>query len=148
MATGCFVLFVSLLGCSWLSSTGPTSTNTPDEMFEALVQSPLPTSISHLEGAGDTWQGHSVYLRFQAPSSFIEDYTAQDFEEVPCESVLTYLWLPDESYNVFHPPWQPEEVTRGRCFRSQGSVGETWIGEQYLLWDTSTNEIYFYGLGI
>lgn len=148
LVISCFILVMTSIGCSLLSLPGPTSNNTPEEMFEALIQSPIPADITNLEGAGDTWQGHSIYLRFQATSTFIEAYIAQEFEEVPCETLVGYLELPDRSYDVFDPSWEPEKVTSGRCFRSEGPVGESWIGQQYLLWDISKNVVYFYGLGI
>lgn len=116
-------------------------------MFEALIQSPVPAEVTNLEGVGDTWQGHSVYLRFQVRPVYLEAYTANRFETVPCERILPYLALPHPNYDVFDPPWEPEGIENGICYRSRGFVGETWLGEQFILWDAVTNTVYFYGVG-
>lgn len=136
-----------LMSCNFLSSAGPSSTNTPEEMFEALIQSPVPADISHLEGTGDTWQGHSIYLRFQAEPAFLNSYLNDQFELMPCEKVLSSLKLPHSDYDVFNPPWKPEDVVGGKCYRSKGFAGETWLGEQFILWDSQTNTVYFYSVG-
>ncbi len=140
-------LAICLAGCGFGPSSGPTSGNTPEQMFEALIQSPLPAEVTHLEGVGDTWQGHSIYLRFQADPAFMEAYLSDRFETVPCEEILSYFALPNPNYDVFDPPWRPEDAASGICYRSKGWVGETWRGEQFILWDSETNTVYFYGVG-
>lgn len=142
-----FVLAICLASCSVQPSSGPTSGNTPEQMFEALIQSPLPAEVSSLEGTGDTWQGHSIYLRFQVEPTFLEAYLKDDFETVPCDTILLHFELPNPSYDIFNPSWKPEDVVNGICYRSKGFVGEAWLGEQFILWDTVTNTVYFYGVG-
>ncbi len=116
-------------------------------MFEALIQSPIPSEIRDLQGTGDTWQGHSLYLRFQVEPTFLEAYLQDDFESVPCVTILDRFELPAPSYDVFDPPWKPTEVPHALCYRSKGFVGEKWLGEQFFLWDVVTNTVYFYGFG-
>lgn len=142
-----FALAIYLVSCGFHPSPRPTSGNTPEQMFEALIQSPLPTEVTNLEGTGDTWQGHSIYLRFQVEPAFLEAYMGDNFESVPCDAIFSYFELPNPTYDVFSPSWKPEDVTGGICYRSKGFLGETWLGEQFILWDSVTNSVYFYGVG-
>lgn len=143
----CLVLIMLLARCNFAPPAGPASGNTPEQMFEALIQSPLPPNVTDLEGTGDTWQGHSIYLRFKAEPAFLEAYLRDGFEAVPCDAILPYFELPNSRYDVFNPSWKPEDVANGACYRSEGFVGEKWMGEQFILWDLETNTVYFYGVG-
>ncbi|MCX7680756.1 MAG: hypothetical protein N2508_02105 [Anaerolineae bacterium] len=147
LAFSYLALIVALTSCNFPPSAGPTSGNTPEQMFEALIQSPVPAQVTNLEGTGDTWQGHRIYLRFTVEPAFLEAYLANKFEAVPCDTISSYFELPDPGYDIFNPSWEPGGVTGGNCYRSKGFVGETWLGEQFILWDTATNTVYFYGIG-
>src|SRR3954471_16209147 len=50
----------------------PTCGNTPKEIFEGVIREGIPTGVRELQGVGDMWQSYNVWLRFQAPDTFID----------------------------------------------------------------------------
>jgi hypothetical protein len=148
----CQVSFIVLIAVSFslLACFSPLhirSGNTPEEMFEALIQSPMPEEIGNLQGTGDTWQGHNIYLRFHAPSVFVENYTESKFKQATCEDILHRFELPSPDYDIFEPPWSPQSVGQANCYQSLEWIGVSWIGEQYFLHDEAAGLIYFHGIG-
>ena len=130
------ISFVSLflLGCA----NGPSSGNSPQEMFEHLIASPVPAEVTQLQGVGDTWQGYSLWLRFNAPDAFIRTLTENGYAAVPCNKEMFVL---SPGYDLFDPPWNPS-VTQ--CY--EGQIFNDWgNGFHTLGIDSQTDTVYFYG---
>lgn len=147
----CFVLLITLailaFGCT-SQGRGPSSTKTPQEMFEILIAQPLPDNISDLQGVGDTEQGYSIFLRFQTGMPFIVSHLREGYKEVDCKEVLSHLELP-KGYDRFTPSWDPGAIEPAICYRSVNSVTNSWTqqGHHYFLVDARTLTIYFHGVG-
>lgn len=141
------VLLTALLISS--CGSGPTSANTSEEMFAAVLQTPIPDSITQLQGVGDTWQGYQVFLRFQATEADIQSILQSGYESVDCDEIESNLQLPDPSYDRFDPPWQPQAISTNQCWTAN-SVSNAWTGSgtHHLLIDQKAKWIYFAGLGI
>lgn len=134
-----------LMGCG----NGPTSGNTPQEMFAAVLQKPMPTSVTQLQGVGDTWQGYQLFLRFQAADADIEALIQSGYEGVDCDAIASDFRLPNQSYDSFNPPWQPQTMSTKECWIvNQVSNAWTSSGTHHLIIDRSQNLIYFTGIGI
>lgn len=108
------VLLTALLIAS--CGSGPTSANTPEEMFAAVLQKPIPTSVKQLQGVGDTWQGYQLFLRFQAADADIQSLLQSGYESVDCDAISSNFLLPDQSYDRFDPPWQPQTIPKKECW--------------------------------
>lgn len=140
------VLLIALL----ISGCDPslTSANTPEEMFAAVLQKPIPESITQLQGVGDTWQGYRLFLRFQAAEADIQSLLQSGYKSVDCDAISSDFRLPDPSYNRFDPPWQPPASSTNECWTTN-SVSNSWtgFGTHYLLIDRENKLIYFSGTG-
>lgn len=128
---------VLLAGCTM--AYGPSSGNTAEEMFQYLIENPVPAAVTNLQGVGDTWQGYQIWLRFNATPAYIASLTKQ-FTAVDCSYVGPDLELP-EGYDRFTPTWNP---TFDRCY--VGEVPNTWgNGHHEIAVDTKTGTVYFVG---
>lgn len=141
------LLLTTLLisGCG----SGPTSANTPEEMFAAVLQKPIPDSVTQLQGVGDTWQGYQLFLRFQAADADIKSLLQSGYEVVDCDAIAPQFRLPDQSYDRFDPPWQPPAISTQECWTAN-EVSNSWTGSgtHYLIIDRQNKLIYFSGIGI
>lgn len=138
------LLILSVAGC--VDTQGPTSGNTPREMFEHLIQEPLPPGVRNLEGVGDTWQGYSIYLRFQASQEFIDSLIAADYRPATWTKIASKFKLP-KGYDEFEPGWKPDAIDKKECYQADVSNDWTGNGTHYLLIDRETGTVYFYGVG-
>lgn len=146
-----FVLLLALViplgGCGSQASS-PTSTKTPQEMFEVLIANPVPDHVKDLQGVGDTDQGYKVFLRFQITLLSLFPILKNGYEEVDCQAVLQHLELP-AGYDRFTPAWSPETITLAQCYQSTNPVKNLWTqnGKHYLLVDARNFLTYFSGTG-
>ena len=60
---------LSLMACR--SSSGLSSANTPQQMFQYVVLTPIPARVTNLCGMGDILQGYSLYRRVGAPAHIV-----------------------------------------------------------------------------
>jgi len=129
--------------------SGPTSANTPEEMFAAVLQKPIPASVPQLQGVGDTWQGYQLFLRFQAADADIQSLLQSGYESVDCDAISSDFRLPDPSYERFDPPWQPQTISTQECWTAN-PVSNSWTssGTHYLIIDRQNKLIHFAGIGI
>ena len=138
-------IFITLT-FSACTERGPTSTNTQEEMFAAVIANPIPPEVTELQGVGDTWQGYQLFLRFTAPEAtrmqLFEAYTP-----VPCDEVMPRLALPEPAYDKFAPVWTPQTVVDPACATAVVSNEWTYIGTHTILIEAATNEFYFEGIG-
>jgi len=126
-------------------SSGPTSGNTPEQMFEHIIQAPLPPSVTNLQGFGDTWQGYSIFLRFHASPEFIATFLASGWRPTEWQRIEERFRLPSPSYDRFTPPWTPNAITPKECY--EGQFPNSWgTGTHYLLLDRASGILYFYGI--
>ena len=128
----------------------PTAGNTPGEMFEGLIEKPIPADVRHIEGVGDLWQSYNIWLRFHASDRFIESLIAKDYTPVPWTQVERSMRLPQHrGYHRFDPPWDPEGIADKECF--EGHVRCRWAqqhhGHHFLVIDRRTGTVYFFGMG-
>ena len=137
------LVWLLLAGCG----SGPSSANTPQEMFQYVIQNPIPSSVTNLQGVGDTWQGYSLYLRFNASDADIDAVIGQGFKPATWQSVSRRFKLPPE-YDRFRPAWKPEAISTKECYELS-DVSNTWTGSgtHYLVIDRSAGTVYFYGVG-
>ncbi|MCE5277552.1 MAG: hypothetical protein ABFD92_14375 [Planctomycetaceae bacterium] len=134
-----------LAGCD--SGSGPSSANMPQEMFQYTIQNPISASITNLQGVGDTWQGYSLYLRFNASKADIDAVIAQGFKPATWASISFRFKLP-AGYDRFTPAWDPASISTKECYElSDVKNGWTHQGTHYLVIDRSTRTVYFYGIG-
>lgn len=131
-------------GCG---TRGPSSTNTPTQMFKAVILDRIPASVTQLQGVGDTWQGYSLYLRFTASDADMDAIIKQGYSPVDWERCSWRFELPD-GYDRFNPPWRPAEIAAKACYRLS-EVRNSWthFGEHYLVIDRAVGLVYFYGVG-
>lgn len=139
-----FVLIISvfLVSCG----DGPSTGNSPEQMFEALIESPIPKSVRKLQGTGDTWQGYSLYIRFNASNEDIDKIINSSYKKADWSDVSYRFRIPS-SYDIFSPKWQPNLVKTKECYRASVSNAWTQNGSHYLLVDRSQNLVYIYAVG-
>lgn len=143
-----FLCALIILLCGNGCDEGASSANTPEEMFEALIMDPMPSSIKNLEGVGDTWQGYNIFLRFEADGEFIGRLSGEGYEKVEWDAVKSRFELP-KGYDKFKTPWKLDEIKNKECFRSSGNVKNKWThsGEHFFVIDRERSLVYFYGVG-
>jgi len=137
-------LSLSLIGCQ--SSSGPSSANTPQEMFQYVILNPIPASVANLQGVGDTWQGYSLYLRFNASEADIDALIAQGYKPTTWQSISDWFALPP-GYDRFKPAWNPGAIPTKECYEMEVQNPWTHEGTHYLVIDRSSGTVYFYGIG-
>ncbi len=125
---------------------GPTSANTPREMFEAVLMSPVVGGVSDLQGAGDTWQGYSLYLRFTATRDCIDSLIATGYRDVYWSDIEDEFDLP-LGYDRFDPPWAPGSIYDKDCYIDEVENSWTHSGTHWLVVDREDGTVYFRGLG-
>ena len=142
------IVCIALTGCdSGNSRSGPSSANTPQEMFRYTIKNPIPASVTNLQGVGDTWQGYNLYLRFNSSKTDIDAIIAQGFKPTTWQSISYHFALPD-GYDRFTPDWTPESISMKECYELDDIQGNwTHSGTHYLVIDRSTGTVYFYGIG-
>ncbi|RYD82933.1 MAG: hypothetical protein EOP84_08665 [Verrucomicrobiaceae bacterium] len=122
-----------------------TSANPPEQMFEHIIQSPIPPGITAIQGAGDTWQGYSIYLRFHASPNFLTSFLQSGWRRSEWPRVERRFRLPSGKYDQFAPPWSPASSSKKECY--EGEFSNSWgTGTHYLLLDRATGLIHFYGV--
>jgi len=118
----------------------------PNQIFEALFQRPVPDAVRNLQASGTTWQGYSIYLRFQAPSFTVAGITSPPYENVECADIQSYLGLPAEIDSQFSPGWSVPSTESGSCLGAHElSNGWTKSGSHYLM--KSGEWVHFVGFG-
>ena len=136
---------LAIMGCR--SSSGPGSANTPQQMFQHVVLDPIPASVVNLQGAGDTWQGYRLYLRFNASMADIDAIIAQGFKPATWQSISYEFTLPAD-YDRFNPTWNPGTISAKECYEMQNvNNGWTHQGTHYLVIDRGSGTVYFFGIG-
>jgi len=125
----------------------PSSKNTPQEMFRYTIQDPISSSIKNIEGVGDTWQGYSIYLRFQASKPDVDSILGSAYKPVNCSTISSRFELP-KGYDRFKPPWNPKITNSTQCYEANG-IQNSWTGSgsHYLMFDRKRGIIYFRGIG-
>ena len=143
-AVNLLLVCLLLAGCN---SSGPTSGNTPEEMFQYVIMNPIPASVKNLQGVGDTWQGYSLYLRFTAAMHDIDAVIAEGFQPVEWKSISSWFVL-RPGYDKFSPAWHPEAIAKRECYEMD-NVSNDWTGSgsHYMVIDRGTGTVYFYGVG-
>jgi hypothetical protein len=125
-----------------------TTGKTSQELFEGLIEKPIPSDIKNLQGSGFIWQGYSVWLRFVANEKFPEKLLKEGYTENPWKDNQTHFnELPKELSKRFTPPWAPEKIEKKRCFMKHLKNGWTHDGTHYFIFDQETHEVYFFGGG-
>lgn len=144
MNIGTFILVPAF--SSTTNKEGPTSGNTPQEMFRYSLYDPIPSSVSNLEGVGDSWQGHSIYLRSQASKSDIDLLIASGYKPVKCSAIADRFVLP-KGYNRFKPSWNPNLSSSKQCYEAT-NVKNGWASGDfnYLAINRKSGTVYFYGI--
>jgi hypothetical protein len=139
--------FIGALVLSSPVTEGPTSGNTPQEMFRYTIRDPIPASVSNLEGVGDTWQGYLIYLRFQTSESDIDSLIASGYQSIKCPAIADRFVLP-KGYNRFKPSWNPNLLSSKQCYEAD-DIKNRWTGSgsHYLLVDRKSGTVYFFGIG-
>ena len=137
-----------MLVCLLLAGCGSgRAANTPKEMFQYTIRNPIPASVKNLQGVGDTWQGYSLYLRFNASDADIDSLIAQGFKPATWQSIASRFKLP-AGYDRFTPKWNPASIAAKQCYKLDNvQNGWTHSGAHYLVIDRSTGTVYFYGVG-
>ncbi len=135
---------ISVGGCD---RGGPSSANTPQQMFAYVIQSPIPPGVTDLQGVGDTWQGYSLYLRFHATDATIDALIAKGYQPATWDRISWRFKLPSKEYDRFKPSWDPQSIVTKECY--EADVSNTWTGSgsHYLVIDRSNGVVYFYGVG-
>ena len=98
----------------------------PEEVFEAVIASPIPDSVSDLQAVSASgMQGYVAYARFRAPSLESVGLTSPPYEAVECQGIRLGLVLPDFIDSPFSPEWAPLEAGAPTCLEA-GSVPNRW----------------------
>lgn len=126
---GCvlFLLFAFVLYAYWtIQSQMSGGWTEPEEVFEAVIASPIPDSVSDLQAVSASgMQGYLAYARFRAPSLESVGLTSPPYEAVECQGIRLGLMMPDFIDSPFSPEWAPLEAGAPTCLEA-GSVPNRW----------------------
>jgi hypothetical protein len=164
-------LLVGGAGC-WNEASINDNRNTADPkiMFKAIIVDPIPSYVEELKGYGELSQGHSIYLKFLAPQSFIDTQirALHSYAKVACAerdvvaNLIPYGITKDpRGYKAVMPYWDVEEVQKHKnvtCYVARGYKNKwTSEGESYFMIDVVENDtktaepyvsVYFHETGI
>ena len=141
---GFFAIACGLIGYG--CADGPSSTNTPAEMYVRVLGQPIPEGVSNLQGVGDTWQGYRLYLRFNADDAALQEILATGYEPTEWDSIEFRFDIPD-GYDKFSPSWTPHEIQKPDCYEANVSNDWTGFGMHFLVVDPQADLVYFFGIG-
>ena len=126
---GCvlFLLFAFVLYTYWsMQSQMSGGWAKPEEVFEAVIASPMPDGVSDLQAVSASgMQGYLAYTRFRAPSLESVGLTSPPYEAVECQGIRLGLMMPDFIDSPFSPEWAPLEAGTTTCLEA-GSVPNRW----------------------
>jgi hypothetical protein len=98
----------------------------PEEVFEAVIASPIPDGVSDLQAvSSSSMQGYVAYVRFRAPSLESVGLTSPPYEPVECQRFRFALMIPDFIDSPFSPEWAPFDEGARTCLEA-GSVPNRW----------------------
>lgn len=127
-----------------------SSTNTPEEMFLHIVEDPIPVEIFSVEGNGDTWQGHNIYLKIIVKeSTYFDKFLAiHKFKKTDCAVVDFQFELSAEQAKAM-PYWGYQSGGEYECYESNG-YSNSWTSSAsgYVAIDRSNMIIYLREIGI
>lgn len=93
----------------------------PQEVFEALIASPIPETVTNLQGArSNSMQGYLAYLRFQAPSLASAGLDGAKYQPVDCTEIALRLEPPDWILWAFSPEWALPSSPERSCLEATG----------------------------
>ena len=122
------------------------TTVAPAEMYATLITTPVPPGVAALEGTGATWQGYSIYLRFQVASLEAAGVTTPPYETIDCNKIESFLQLPGHLRPVFSPDWSiPTGPGRSCLIVYEISNEWTHLGTHRLMF--SDGQVWFVGSG-
>lgn len=139
------LLGVALAGCQ--DDVVQPGHPAPLFMFQRLVQDPVPSGVTNLEGYGETWRGYRAYLRFTATTDTINAILATGYKPTVWSKVSFGFELPDGGRNTFSPAWAPASIPNKQCYEAAVKNDWTHSGTHYLVIDRATGTVYFYGIG-
>ena len=98
----------------------------PEEVFEAVIASPIPDAVSDLQAvSSSSMQGYVAYVRFRAPSLESVGLSSPPYETVECQRISFALMIPDFIDSPFSPEWAPFDEGARTCLEA-GSVPNRW----------------------
>jgi len=143
-------LIISFLfvGCDREPLIESGSNYPPEKVFQHIIKSPLPESVSLLQGDAETWQGYRAFLRFKASPQYINSLVSSGFTSVEWQRVSYNFNLLPNLENRFKPAWNPEFLTNKKCYLNE-DVENDWTnsGFHYLVIDHDNGIVYFSGSG-
>ena len=111
-----------------------------------LVADPVPAGLTDLQGAGTTWQGYGIYLRFRASSLSAAGLASPPYEPADCAEVMRYLELPQNLTSEFSPVWAPTTGPDATCQAAYELENEwTKLGSHRVMY--SGGWVHFVGMG-
>lgn len=162
ISLACF-LILSGGSCSDATNLGSSTVQTPEEWFKHVIADPVPVSVRNIEGRGEVWQGHNLYLKFDASQNFIfnELLKIHDYKEVGCSdaSIGNMTLSNEDSKSLLF--WNIEKIRTlptAKCYVANGYKNK-WTSEGYsqimvndVLMEPTTAEtywtVYFHEIGI
>ena len=143
------ILCAAALSCMACPGERPDSTNTPQEMFQAVVLNRIPSGITRIEGVGDVRGGYNLFIRFTADKSARKMVlAAYSYKKTDCKKMNFPMKL-SPSYDRFAGGWNPGHVKNPECYDA-GETSNSWSkgGYHKLLIDPVSGTVYFTGIGI
>lgn len=118
----------------------------PEQMFQVLIATPVPEAVGELQGAGTTWQGYAIYLRFRAPSLDAAGFRSPPYETVACTEIASRFAFPEHMDSPFSPPWSPSLSPNATCLQRYELSNEwTHLGSHFAVY--SDGWLHFTGSG-
>ncbi len=140
-----FAGFVSYVRWSFEQRRTGT-TIAPVEIYAKLITTPVPPGVASLEATGATWQGYSIYLRFQVASLEAAGLATPPYESIDCNKVESFLQLPEQFRPAFSPDWSiPTGPGRSCLVAYEVSNEWTHLGTHRVMF--SDGRAWFVGIG-
>lgn len=147
----CFLIFFTDIG-THLSSYETKPSIQQQNMVRYLIGEEWVGKLENLQGGGDLWQGHLIYLRFNASQKIIGSIS-KDYKK--CEEAdadlfkkqITKIKNPLTRLK-FRPKWQINLSQPHQCYFWRGGNRWTSSGEHLLIYFPKSNTAYFRAFGI
>ena len=122
-----FLLAAFVLYTYWTMQSQMSGGGTePEEVFEAVIASPIPGGVSGLQAVSSNGiQGYLAYARFRARSLESVVLTSPPYETVDCQRIRFALMMPDFIDSPFSPEWAPLDAPAPTCLEAE-SVPNRW----------------------
>ena len=141
------ILLASILLFFYACDSDGGCTTPTNTVFEHLIEKPIPSYVTDVEGAGHCWQGYAMFLKFKASDKLLKNLDENGYIETNWNDVGSYMKIPDGFKKKIKTGWHPSKIKHKKCYKNDVENDWSDLGTHYFVYDLDKQIVYFYGIG-